>query len=195
MAAAVTDSEAEGAQQPPLALTVEAIYEAHFDFVWRSLRRMGVPQHRMDDAAQDVFVVVHRRLGEFAQRSSVKTWLFGIVLRVARDHRRTQKRKEQPITNPDPDGLPDVTLDDPLRRAELADSVRIFRQLVIAMSQDKREIFVLSELEGMTAPEVSDALGIAVSTVQSRLRAARSEFEAALSRLRAQQGGGSHGHE
>jgi len=191
MAAAVTDSEAEGAQQPPLALTVEAIYEAHFDFVWRSLRRMGVPQHRMDHAAQDVFVVVHRRLGEFAQRSSVKTWLFGIVLRVAHDHRRTQKRKEQPITNRDPDGLADVTLDDPLRRAEIADSVRLFRQLVEAMTRDKREIFVLSELEGMTAPEVSEALGIAVSTVQSRLRAARSEFESALSRLRAQQGGGS----
>src|SRR5882724_509457 len=66
-----------------------AIYDAYFDFVWRSLRRLGVPEATLDDAAQDVFVVVHRRLPEFEARSTVKTWLFGIVLRVVATHRRT----------------------------------------------------------------------------------------------------------
>lgn len=199
MAAAATRSDPSEPLRPPAHTpSVEAIYDEHFDFVWRSLRRLGVPDGRLDDAAQDVFVVVHRRLAEFAHRSSVKTWLFGIVLRVARDHRRSQKRKDKPIQsdiNPDPDGLPDLSGADPAHRAETADAIRLLQQLVNQLGEEKREIFLLSELEQMTAPEISEALGIAVTTVHSRLRAARSEFESALVRLRERQGGGSHGTE
>ena len=79
----------------PLALA--DIYREHFDFVWRSLRRMGVAPGSMDDAAQDVFLVVHRKLASFQRRSSVKTWLFGIVMRVAHDHRRSERGKGDPL--------------------------------------------------------------------------------------------------
>ena len=74
-------------------LDFDAVYEEHFPFVWRSLRRLGVDGHSMDDATQDVFLVVHRRLGDFEGRSTVRTWLFGIARRIARDRRRAAARQ------------------------------------------------------------------------------------------------------
>ena len=82
-------------------LTPEHVFVHHFDFVWRSLGRLGVPPEGIEDAAQDVFLVVHRRLADFEGRSSLTTWLYGIALRVARDHRRRQRR----IGTGDPDHL------------------------------------------------------------------------------------------
>src|SRR5881394_1497608 len=72
---------------------VKEIYERYGDFVWRNLRRLGIGEETTDDALQDVFLVVHRRLIDFESRSSVKTWLFGIVLRVAQTHLRTVRRR------------------------------------------------------------------------------------------------------
>ena len=69
--------------------TFREVYEEHFRFVWRSLRRLGVPESDVADAVQDVFLVVHRRLGDFEGRSKVSTWLYGISLRVARDRKRS----------------------------------------------------------------------------------------------------------
>ncbi len=74
-------------------LDFEAIYDEHFDFVFRNVRRLGVPDAHVDDAVQEVFLVVHRRLAEFEGRSSVKTWIFGVLARVAADHRRSIRRK------------------------------------------------------------------------------------------------------
>jgi RNA polymerase sigma-70 factor, ECF subfamily len=179
-------------------LTAQALYEEHFEFVWRSLRRLGVSPSRMDDAVQDVFLVVHRKVGDFEQRSSVKTWLFGIVLRVAHDYHRSHKRKEKAVHDeprPDPDSLVDESMPGPLELAEQADAIRLLDELLSHVTSEKREVFLLAELEQMTAPEISEALGIQLTTVYSRLRAARIEFEQALSRRRAQEGGGRHGSE
>ena len=70
----------------------ESVYEAHFDFVWRSLRRLGVPAPSLEDAVQDLFIVVCRRLPEFEGRSSLKTWLFSIAIRIAKEHARRRAR-------------------------------------------------------------------------------------------------------
>src|SRR6185436_19202677 len=70
-------------------LVFEEVYEQNVTFVWRSARRLGVADAAIDDVVQEIFVVVHRRLREFEGRSSLKTWLFAIVLRVVRDHRRS----------------------------------------------------------------------------------------------------------
>src|SRR5512146_2914504 len=75
-------------------LTFEEVYEEHFAFVWRNLRRLGVTEAGLRDAAQDVFVVVHRRMHEFAGRGSVQAWLYSILRRVAADHRRRARRKD-----------------------------------------------------------------------------------------------------
>ncbi len=175
-------SEASG------SLTLGDIYRQHFDFVWRGLRRMGVPPGSMDDAAQDVFLVVHRKLASFQRRSSVKTWLFGIVARVAHDYRRSEKRKGDPVRRGEPtalDRLPDRVTPGPMQRAEQSASIRLLDGLLAQLTPEKRDVFFLAELEQMTAPEIGEALGVPLTTVYSRLRAARSEFEEALSRHRA----------
>jgi RNA polymerase sigma-70 factor (ECF subfamily) len=152
----------------------------------------------MDDAVQDVFLVVHRKLSDFQRRSSVRTWLFGIVLRVAHDYHRLYRRKERSASDesrPDPDSLVDEATPGPFERAEQADAIRLLEELLCQVSNEKREVFLLAELEQMTAPEISEALGIQLTTVYSRLRSARIEFEQALSRRRAREGGGRHGSE
>lgn len=157
----------------------EAIYEAYFDYVWRSLRRLGVPESSVDDAAQDVFVVVHRRLADFEGRSSIKTWLFGIALRVARTHRRRVSRKGHhdplPTDLVSAGGGPDSEFEKRRAAAFLA-------AFLDSLDDDKRAVFVLAEIEQMTAPEIEQALGVKLNTVYSRLRAARKAFDTAVKR-------------
>lgn len=169
--------------RPRQAQELEAIYDEHFDFVWRSLRRLGVERSSLDDALQDVFLVVHRRLAEFERRSSLKTWLFGICLRVASDYLR--RRRHRPLgTEPAPD-LPDVGAPDPLEQAARGEAVAFLDAQLAALAPDKRAVFILSELEDMSCPEIAEAVGANVNTVMSRLKAARAEFEAAVKRHRA----------
>src|SRR5262247_1360304 len=73
-------------------MTFEEAYRAHFAFVWRSLRRLGVREEDAGDAAQEVFIVVHRKLPEFAGRSKLTTWLYGVCFRVASERRRAGPR-------------------------------------------------------------------------------------------------------
>jgi RNA polymerase sigma-70 factor, ECF subfamily len=154
------------------------IYDEHFAFVWRSLRRLGVPDAHLDDAAQEVFLVVHRRLSEFAGRSSLKTWLFGIALRVASAVRRRAIRKP---TEP----LEDDVLDERVERlSEAAHAAKLVQRLLNDLDADRRAVFVLAELEQMTAPEIARALDVNLNTVYSRLRLARRDFEAAIVRHR-----------
>src|SRR5262245_35620338 len=91
----------------PPALSFEAVYDEHAETVSRGLRRLGVPDASVDDALQDVFVVVHRRLGEFEGRSTLRTWLFGIALGVARNYRRSARRRA-------PEGAHAAPVDDDL---------------------------------------------------------------------------------
>jgi len=164
------------------------LYEEYFTFVWTSARRLGVPSASIDDAVQEVFVVVHRRLGEFAGRSSLKTWLFAIVRNVAREARRSIRRKsphDAPGALEDPEALAGSPEDRPDRAAERSSDNRVLHALLDKLDDDKREVFVLAELEGFAAPEIAEAIGINVNTVYSRLRHAREEFAAAAARYRA----------
>src|SRR5882672_886762 len=174
---------AVSAEVPETPPTFEALYEEHFDFVWRSLRRLGIPAPSIDDAVQDVFLVVHRRLGEFEGRSSVKTWLFGIALRVASVHRRAAARRPtEPLTEEPADAAAPPAAE---ALSEAREAARLVHQLLDCLDEDRRAVFVLSELEQMTAPEISMALGVNLNTVYSRLRLARRDFDAALARHRA----------
>lgn len=164
------------------------IYDAYFAFVWRSARRLGAPALTVDDVVQETFLIVHRRLGEFEGRSSLKTWVFGIVLNVVRAHRRSLLAKNphalraetaadfEAVTDPAPG---------PHEIATQAEAARLVDQLLETLDDEKREVFVLAELEQMSAPEIATAVGIPVNTVYSRLRMARREFAAAAARHRA----------
>lgn len=172
----------------PRALRLEDVYEEHFDFVWRSARRMGVADASVDDVVQEVFLVAHRRLADFEGRSTVRTWLFGILMRVVKDYRRTLRRKGG--LAPLPEVLPSDGRESPANRAEQREAVRLLHRLLDSLDDDKRAVFVLAELEQMTAPEIADALSVNLNTVYSRLRAARREFGKALERNRAKEVGG-----
>ena len=74
------------------APTFDEVYGEHARFVWRVLRGMGIREAGIDDAVQDVFIVVHRRLREFDGKHALSTWLFAIAYRVACDHRRKHRR-------------------------------------------------------------------------------------------------------
>jgi RNA polymerase sigma-70 factor (ECF subfamily) len=168
---------------PGEVLELEDVYREHFAFVWRSAKRLGVRDASLDDVVQEVFVVVHRRLASFEGRSSLRTWLFGITLRVARDHRRAMKRKCPEPAPVDPDTL--RAEGGPGESAERAEAVRLLHALLDELDDDRREVFVMAELEQMTMPEIADALGLNLNTAYARLRVAREEFEAALARHRA----------
>jgi RNA polymerase sigma-70 factor (ECF subfamily) len=158
--------------------TLEEIYDAHAERVWRTLRALGVDTSRIDDAVQDVFLVVHRRLGEFEGRSSIATWLYGIARRVAAQHRRRGAGEQHAALD---DRAP-APGESPREAAQRREAARLVLELLDELDDDKREVFALCELEQLTAPAVAELLGIPLNTVYSRLRLARQRFEAALAR-------------
>lgn len=176
-----------GAEPSPLGF--DAVYEEHFPFVWRSVRRLGVDASYVDDVVQDVFVVVHRKLPGFELRTSVRGWLFGILALVVRNHRRTLRRKPAQLGGAghreDADDVSGGEEHGPHELAAKAEAVRTLHAVLETLSDERREVFVLAELEQMTAPEIAEAIGGNVNTVYSRLRAARAEFEEGLARFHA----------
>lgn len=184
MSAELAPPLARPEQQPSVcgALTLAEVYETQFDFVWRTARRLGVASMHVDDVVQQVFLVVHRRLPEFEGRSSLKTWLFGITRRVARDHRRTAKRRPvEPLGTMEPVDHADNAETDILRDEE----ARVLHAMLDQLDDDKREVFVLAELEQLSGPEIAEALALNLNTVYARLRAARASFEQAVLRHQA----------
>jgi RNA polymerase sigma-70 factor (ECF subfamily) len=166
--------------KPEPAADFDQVYEEHFAFVWKSLRRLGVPPASIDDAAQDVFVVVHRKLETFEGRSSLKTWLFGIAHLIALGYR---KRSAAPQTETGPDALasPDAG---PLERAAASEAMRFVERFLDSLDDVKRPVFILAEFEQLSAPEIAEALGVNINTVYSRLRAVRQAFQLAVHQRR-----------
>jgi RNA polymerase sigma-70 factor (ECF subfamily) len=153
------------------------VYAEFFPFVWRCLRSLGVVEAALDDATQDVFLVVHRQLPSFEGRSSLRTWLYGIARKVAFNHRRRQHRKG--LGEPLDQSIQSPALD-PHELLEQAQAARFVQTFLSTLSDAKREVFILSVLEQWSAPDVADALQIPLNTVYSRLRAARLDFQAAV---------------
>jgi RNA polymerase sigma-70 factor, ECF subfamily len=158
--------------------------QTHFAFVWRTLRRFGVPESDAQDAAQRVFVIATERLDRIEPKKE-RAFLFGTAVRVADKVRRSHSRKPT-VSDSDPDGEPspwpsaDELLDQRRARAVL-DSI------LDEMSVDLRAVFVLYEIEQMTVNDISNVLEIPLGTAASRLRRARELFR---ERARAHLGGG-----
>jgi RNA polymerase sigma-70 factor (ECF subfamily) len=167
------------AERVPGLPDFDAVYEEHFAFLWRTLRRYGVPEAAMDDAIQDAFLVVHSRLATFEGRSSLRTWIFGIARRVARDHRRS--RPEWASTDV-LEALPDDS-STPLAALEAVERARLLERLLAGLVAERREAFILVKLEEMTILEAGEALGVNANTIYSRVRTACRELEEALVRL------------
>ena len=170
-------------QPPPFA----ELYEEHFDFVWRNLSRLGVRPAQLDDAAQEVFIAVHRRLAEFSGRSAIRTWLFQFVMRVAATQRRSARRWNPVSADEELEALPDERSALPDEQASARQAASVLRRLLGEIAEDRRPIFILAELEELSIPEVAEALGINVNTAYTRLRSARADFESAVTRERARE--------
>jgi RNA polymerase sigma-70 factor, ECF subfamily len=144
------------------------VFEAHQDFVWRTLRYLGVAESDLEDVAQDVFVVVHERLAAFRGDSSVRTWIYGIALNHARAWRRKGTRREQPVAAVPENAGPGEQVAIALRRRLLA--------ALDALDDDKRAVFVLHELEQRSMEEVAQIVGCGLFTAYARHRAARKKL-------------------
>ncbi|HXN30777.1 MAG TPA: sigma-70 family RNA polymerase sigma factor [Polyangiaceae bacterium] len=171
------------ASEPELrARSFRALYDSHVDFVWRNLRRLGVPESETEDRTQEVFVVAHRRFDEFEDRGhGPRAWLFQIILRVASDARRHRRRHPEDPDGGDATSRASVapTQGDALARREALWQLDAALEMI---DVGRRAVLVLHEIEEMTAPEIAHVLAIPLNTVYSRLRVARVELEAALAR-------------
>ena len=160
------------------------IYREHHAFVWRVVRRLGVPDAAVDDAVQEVFVVLHRRRGELDMSGSIRGLLYGIARRIAK---RTRD-KANAAANLRVVGS-STARENPERDAVTRQKAEVVRAALDAMDEGKRMTFVLADIEGMTMPEIAECLGVNLNTAYARLRAARHKLGQAIARHRAAEEG------
>lgn len=168
-----------------------AIYRLYFEFVWSSVRSLGVSSEAVDDVVQEVFVVIHSRIHTLQQPDSLRSWVYGVVRRTVSSHRRSRRAHE---TSGFDLGLFAEMRESgqatPFEETNRNDQVRLLAKLLAELDETKREVFVLAELEEMPVPEIAQALEIPLNTAYSRLRAARQAFEQALNRATARERAG-----
>lgn len=151
-----------------------ALYEAHFDFAWRTARRLGLPESDVDDVVQESFAIAWQGLHRFTY-GRFSTWLYRIVANLVAERlrrlrvrdffsgllKRSQPEQEETIAG----------------HLEARQSLRNMELLLRKMSREKREVFVLFEIEGLSHQEIAELTGVKVETVRSRLHYARKNFE------------------
>lgn len=143
------------------------------------LRRLGVAEREVEDVAQDVFTVIHRKLPEFRGESSLKTWICGITLRVARSHLRLGRVRKLVLGEPPVEPRHEPVQ---LEALALAERVRLLQRALDALPEKLRRVFVLYELEELSIREVAELTGRSEKTAYTRLYAARERVERSLRR-------------
>lgn len=159
------------------------IYRDHADFVWRVVQRFGIAEAQAEDVVHEVFLVVQRRLADFSGEHP-RAWLWGIARGVASNIRRGRERasrREQVSLELVPPAQD--TPEDLLRRAQAAALVERF---LAELPDDKRVVFELCEIEGLSGPEVAQALELDLNRVYTCLRVARKHFRAYLDQLQSE---------
>jgi RNA polymerase sigma-70 factor, ECF subfamily len=174
--------------EAPAAPEFRALYRAHFDHVWRTLRRLGVAERDLEDAAHEVFVVAHRRLPDFDAARPPRPWLTGIAYRVASDDRKRARNRRELLGAPADLALRPAPGPNPEQAMVVSQARAWVRAALGDLPLDQRVVFVMHELDGTSCPEVAVALEVSVNTVYSRLRLGRQRFATAVRRLRAREG-------
>lgn len=169
----------------PLHAPFEQVYRDQFDFVWRTLRAMGVPESGLDDALQDVFVVVHRRLPEFEGRAKVRTWTYEIARRVALRYR--SRAAEHAARHTEVDDL--LGHEDVEAQLDRTKAATVMTEFLWSLDEDRRRAFVLAEFWEMPGREIAEALGVNMNTVYARIRSARTELQRLAKRMHARDAG------
>jgi RNA polymerase sigma-70 factor (ECF subfamily) len=168
------------------------VYETYFPFVWRYAANRGVPPMAIDDVVQEVFVVVHHRLASFEGRSSLRTWLAGVSRNVLRDYLRKRGNQE---TGDSLDDQVEIRSEGagPAEALERKIAVELLDELLEQMTELQREVFILCDIEQLSAVEVAAMLEVNENTLRTRLRAARQVFNAGVTRYRAKRAWGDRG--
>ncbi len=169
----------------PETPTFRTIFDAHASYVCQVVRRLGVPERDVEDVAHDVFVAVHRRLGDFEPSLPLRPWLFGIAYRVAAAYRRRRSNRDQVM-----DAMPEAIDEAPAadEHIDAAQKRTLFLRALDALGEERRAIFVLHEIDGVPIPQAATLLNLPLNTAYSRLRLAREDFIAAARRLTKQGG-------
>jgi len=160
----------------------QAIYREHYPAIWRFLLHLGVRKSDVPDVTHNVFVIAYRKLPTFEHRSSLRTWLCGIALRVGRGFLKSAAVRLEVSAE-------DITAGDAAGPENSVDSLRhdgqleLAERLLDALPAEQREVFVLHELEQMTGPEIATLMGTSLGTVRSRLRRARDSFQKQLAAI------------
>jgi RNA polymerase sigma-70 factor, ECF subfamily len=168
----------------------DAAYEGMVEYVWNAVCRMGVHSADVEDVVQEVFVIVYRRLGEFEGRAQVKTWVFKIMVHVVQHYFRTHARRPGDRAGEkgtEIHALVATQEKGPVGELERLEARRVLDRLLSELDEAKRVVFVLAEIEQMTLAEIAEVVDANANTVGSRLRAARRDFEKALSRFQARE--------
>jgi RNA polymerase sigma-70 factor, ECF subfamily len=158
-----------------LPVCFASTYRDERDFVVRVVRRLGLPPDDVEDAVQEVFVVLHRRLHELETGAALRFWLRAVAFRVCANHRRRlsvqwRRGRGEPI---DPDSLYDVVHRLPDEARALSEGRQALVRALAKLDGEKQQVFVLTELEERTAGEIAVLTRTSPNTVASRLRAAR----------------------
>jgi RNA polymerase sigma-70 factor (ECF subfamily) len=181
--------EKSGTEAALAPLSVEDVYRAHCQFVWACLQRFGVRERDLDDVLQEVFVVVHQRLGTFRGDARVTTWLYAICLRVAASHRRRgHVRRELAVD--DFDEAVAFDQNSPEDDCSERQKQRILNRILDELDLEKRALLVMFEIDELACEEIASIVGVPLGTVYSRLHAARKAFEKAVARYHARTRGG-----
>ena len=172
----------QGAQYPRITSDLRAIFRREAPYVWNTLRFLGVQERDLEDLTHDVFIVVHRRLGDYDPARPIRPWLFGIALRIAMRYRTLARHRVEVM----PGSMVDIADDRPTPEVELrhAQARAVVASAIAELTEDHRAIFVLVELQGEAITEVAAGLDLPLNTVYSRLRRARAQFRDIVTRLR-----------
>lgn len=170
------------------AAEVAEVFLRHGAFVRKTLSRLGVEPANLDDAVQDVFVVILRRIDDYDRKRPLGGWLWGIARRVAAGYRRGQRRADRlaaALPAPQPGRGPE-------EQAALSEATAVLDEFLAKLDPERCDVFVLSEVHGLTGPEIAERLGIKLNTAYSRLRHARAELKRTIAQVRARDAKGKH---
>jgi len=169
-----------GAESP--APSFEEVFRTCAPFVWRASRRLGVRERDVEDVCQEVFVAVHRKLDSFEGRSSVRTWLYGICVHAASNHRRRSHVRREVVSDTLSEQIAAADQHEGLERQQ---ALAQLAEMLNELDHDRRAVFVLYEIEQLSMSEIASAVGCPLQTAYSRLHAARKQLEATVKRLQA----------
>lgn len=161
----------------------QVVYRTHFELVWSTARRLGVPPDAMDDVVQEVFIVVHNKLDTLERPEALRSWIYSIARRTVSGYHRARRNRIPLGVQPGVEREAISQEPTPLAQTETSAELQMLMDLLAELDEPKREVFALVEIEELSVPEAAEALGVPLNTAYSRLRAARQAFDAALARF------------